>query len=192
MPGAMRKKTWRVVLTDTERATLHGLITAGQAPARKLMHARILLKADESPAGPGLGDRAICEALEVSRPTVERVRKRYVTEGLEAALNHRPPKATRPRKLDGRQEAHLIALACSEPPAGRVRWTMRLLSDKMVELEYVDSISHVTVWNMLKKTSSSPGSASSGASLPQRAASSFGEWRMSSISTAVATTLASP
>src|SRR5713226_1386887 len=111
----MRKKSWRVMLTDAERTALTELIAAGRSPARKLAHARILLKADESQGGPGWSDSAITEALEMSRTTVERVRKRYVTEGLEAALNHRPPKAHRPRRLDGDQEAHLITLACSAP-----------------------------------------------------------------------------
>jgi hypothetical protein len=90
----MRKKTWRVTLTDTERASLLESIAAGRAPARKLAHARILLKADESPTGPGWGDRAIAEAFEVSLPTIGRVRKRFVTEGLDAALNHRAPQPT--------------------------------------------------------------------------------------------------
>ncbi len=102
------EKIWRVTLTDTERATLHRLIGAGQAPARKLMHARILLIADE-----GWSDRAIAGALEVSLPTIGRVRKRYVAEGLEAALNHRHPRNHKPRRLDGEGEARLIALACT-------------------------------------------------------------------------------
>ncbi len=188
----MRKKTWRVTLTDAERTGLHELIAAGKAPARKLTHARILLKADESSGGPGWSDRAIAEALEVSLPTVGRGRKRYVTEGLDAALNHRPPKAHRPHKLDGHQEAHLIALACSEPPAGRARWTLRLLADKMVELEYVDSVSHVTVWQTLKKTNSSLGGASSGAFHPKPAASSSGAWRTFWRSTLDPTILTAP
>ncbi len=183
----MRNKTWRVTLTDAERTALRELIAAGEAPARKLTHARILLKADESSGGPGWSDGAITEALEVSEPTVGRVRKRYVTEGLDAALNHRPPKAQRPPKLDGRQEAHLIALACSEPPPGHARWTLRLLADKMVELEFVDSVSHVTVWHTLKKTNSSRGGASSGVFRPKRAASSSGAWRTSSMYTVAPT-----
>ena len=153
----MRKQTWRVTLTEAERSELHVLIAAGSAPARKLMHGRILLKADASSEGPGWTDARIAEALEVSRPTVERVRKRYVTEGLQAALNHRHPKAHRPRRLDGAQEAHLIVLACSTPPAGRARWTLQLLADKMVELQYVESVSDQTVRRTLKKTNSSHG-----------------------------------
>ena len=180
------------MLTDTERAQLRELIAAGKAPARKLTHARILLKADESSDEPGWSDRAIAQALEVSQPTIHRVRKRYVTEGLEAALNHRQTGAHRPRKFDGRGEAHLIALCCSEPPAGHARWTLRLLADKMVELEYIDSVSHVTVWQTLKKTNSSLGGGSSGASPPKGAVSSSGAWRTFSTSTAAPTTPAAP
>lgn len=183
----MRNKIWRVTLTDAERTELRELIAAGEAPARMPTHARILLKADESSGGPGWRDGAITEALEISGPTVGRVRKRYVTEGLDAALNHRPPKAFRPPKLDGRQEAHLIALVCSDPPSGHARWTLRLLADKMVELEFIDSVSHVTVWQTLKKTSSSPGGARSGVFRPRRAASSSGTWRTSSMCTVAPT-----
>jgi transposase len=181
----MRTKTWRVTLTDTERASLVELIAAGRAPARKLAHARILLKAEELPTGPGWGDRAIAEALDVSLPTIGRVRKRFVMEGLDAALNHRAPTVHRPRRLDGDQEAHLIALACSAPPKGRARWTLQLLADKMVELRYVDSVSDQTVRRTLKKTTFSPGARSSGASRRGRTPSLSGAWRTSSTSTAV-------
>lgn len=154
---SMYHKTWRVTLTDAERHFLLELIAAGQAPARKLTHARVLLKAEEPLAGPGWSDRAICEALEVSFPTVGRIRKRYVEEGLEAALNHRHPQNHRPHRLDGDQEAHLIALACSAAPEGHARWTLRLLSARMVELQYADRLSHETVRGTLKKTSLSHG-----------------------------------
>jgi transposase len=149
----MRNKTWRVRLTDTERYTLSELLAAGWAPTRKLTHARILLKAEEPPNGPGWSDSAIAEALQVSLPTVGRVRKRYVVEGLDAALNHRHPRNHKPHRLDGEGEAHLIALACSAPPEGHVRWTLRLLAGRMVELAYVDRLSHETVRETLKKTS---------------------------------------
>ncbi len=146
-------KKYIVTLTDEERETLLKIISAGKGAARRIAHARILLKADQ-----GLTDDAIAEAVDVSRPTVERVRKRFVEEGLEAALDpRRPEKPPRPRKLDGRQEAQLIALACSKPPAGRVRWTLCLLADKMVELKYVDSLSYETVRRTLKKTRSNRG-----------------------------------
>lgn len=152
----MRPK--RIVrLTSAERAQLTQLISAGQAPARKLAHARILLKTDSGPDGPGWDDDAIAKALDVGKVTVWRVRKRYIEEGLEAALVHRHPENHHPRRLDGDQEAHLIALACSEPPTGRKRWTLRLLAHRMVELEYTDRLSYETVRGTLKKTSSSPG-----------------------------------
>jgi transposase len=147
------KKKYAVILTQTEREQLKSLIAAGTAPARKLTHARILLKADQSPEGPGWVDDAVAEAVEVSQPTVSRVRKQYVEEGLEAALNRRPPNREYHRKLDGKQEGRLVALACSEPPEGQARWSLRLLADKMVELEIVEEdISYQTVRRTLKKT----------------------------------------
>ena len=154
------KKQQIVRLTPDERAQLLRLISAGTAPARKLTHARILLKADRGPDGPRGTDEAIAEALEVGEITVWRVRKRYVEEGLEAALNHRHPKNHRPCRLDGEQEARLIALACSAVPAGHTRWTLRLLAGRMVELQYAERLSHETVRVTLKKTSSSRGSPS--------------------------------
>jgi DNA-binding transcriptional ArsR family regulator len=150
-------KSYHVRLTDTERAHLTELIAAGTAPARKLLHARILLKADEGPAGPAWVDQAIAEAVEVSQPTVSRVRKQYVEEGLEAALNRRSPTRVYQRKLSGEHEARLIALACSPPPSGQARWSLRLLADKLVELEIVDGVSYQTVRRTLKKTNLSPG-----------------------------------
>jgi len=104
-----------------------------------------------------LSDEAIAHALDVNRSTVERVRIRCVEEGFEAALRPRPSHQLHPRKLDGAQEAHLVALACSPPPTGRARWTLRLLADRVVELEIADAISHETVRQTLKKTNSSPG-----------------------------------
>lgn len=148
-------KKYPVALTEAEREHLKSLIAAGTAPARKLTHARILLKADQSPKGPAWVDDAIAEAVEVSQPTVSRVRKQYFEEGLQAALNRRSPNREYHRKLDGEQEARLIALACSEPPEGQARWSLRLLADRMVELEVVDDLSYQTVRRTLKKTSSS-------------------------------------
>jgi DNA-binding transcriptional ArsR family regulator len=113
------KKKCPVILTEAQREHLKSLIAAGTAPARKLTHARILLKADQSPEGPGWVDEKVADAVEVSQPTVSRVRKRYFEEGLEAAVNRRPPNRVYQRKLDGEQEAHLLALACSEPPEGQ-------------------------------------------------------------------------
>jgi transposase len=149
------KKKYPVILSETEREELEGLIAAGIAPARKLTHARILLKADQSTQGPGWVDEKVAEAVEVSQPTVARVRKQYSEEGLEAALNRRAPNREYHRKLDGEQEARLVALACSEPPQGQARWSLRLLADKLVELEVVEEVSYQTVRRTLKKTPSS-------------------------------------
>jgi transposase len=146
------KKKYPVILTQTEREQLKDLIAAGTAPARKLTHARILLKADQSPEGPAWVDEEVADAVEVSQPTVCRVRKQYFEEGMEAALNRRPPNREYHRKLDGEQEARLVALACSEPPEGQARWSLRLLADRMVELEVVEEISYQTVRRTLKKT----------------------------------------
>jgi hypothetical protein len=148
------RKQYPVILSEGERAELERLIAAGTAPARKLTHARILLKADQGEWGPAWVDERIAEVVEVSQPTVARVRKQYVEAGLPAALNRRPPTRTYQRKLDGAQEAHLIAVACSEPPRGHARWSLRLLADKLVELEVVETISYQTVARTLKKTRS--------------------------------------
>ncbi len=151
------KKKYIVTLTPEERRTLQEMLSRGKAAARKLMHARVLLKADAASDGPGWDDQAIAEGLDVGRATVERVRKQFVVEGLEAALERRKPRRQYARALDGDGEAHLVALACQEPPEGRSRWTLRLLADRMVELEYVDQLSYQTVRRTLKKTNSSRG-----------------------------------
>ena len=149
------KKKYPVILSEAEREQLKNLIATGTAPARKLTHARILLKADQSSEGPGWVDERVADAVEVSQPTVSRVRKQYFEESLEAALNRRPPNRVYHRKLDGEQEARLIALACSEPPEGQARWSLRLLADRLVELEIVEEVSYQTVRRTLKKTLSS-------------------------------------
>ena len=118
------KKKYIVTLMDEERQRLQEMLSRGKAAARKLMHARIVLKADVSPGGPGWNDQAIAEAVEVGRATVERVRKEFVEEGLEVALERRRPRRVYARKLDGDGEAHLVALACQEPPEGRSHWTL--------------------------------------------------------------------
>jgi len=151
------KKKYIVTLTEAERRMLQAMLSRGKAAARKLMHARILLKADASPGGPGWGDGAIAEGLEVGRATVERVRKEFVEEGFEAALERRPSRRQYQQTLDGDAEAHLVALACQKPPEGRSRWTLTLLADRMVELEYVEQVSYQTVRRTLKKTNSSLG-----------------------------------
>jgi transposase len=144
-------KKYIVTLSAEEREALQKLIGSGTARAHKLTHARILLKAAE-----GWEDQAISKALDVSIPTVERVRQCCVAEGPEAALKRRPPQREYRRKLDGEQEAHLLVLTCSTPPDGRGRWTLRLLADKMVTLQYVESVSHETVRQVLKQNEIKP------------------------------------
>jgi transposase len=146
-------KKYRVTLTDEERQHLHGLLAAGKGSAKKLAHARILLKADAAPGRPGWPDERIAQALEVSTATVGRVRQRFVEQGFEAALvRKKQDRPSRLRALDGAAEARLVALACSQPPDGRAAWTMRLLADKLVELEVVEAVSDETVRRTLKKT----------------------------------------
>lgn len=148
---------FRVALTQEERQQLSALISTGKAAAAKLLHARILLKADQSPEGPTWTDEQIAGALDGSVSTVRRVRQSFVEEGVDAALNRKKPTGRQFRKLDGAQEAHLVALACSAPPEGRARWTLNLLAGKLVELNVVDSITGECVRNTLKKTSLSLG-----------------------------------
>jgi hypothetical protein len=143
-------KRYVVELSDKEREGLEAMLAKGRAAARKLTRARILLQADQGPAGPAWTDGAIAAALDVGRATVERVRKRLVEEGLGAAIGRRARPA-RPRKMFGEQEAHPVALACSAPPAGHERWTLRLLAERMVELASVEARSHETVRPTLKK-----------------------------------------
>jgi transposase len=150
-------KKYLVTLTGEERRSLHELTTAGKASVFRQTHARILLKADQADGGPAWSDERIAQALDVGLATIARLRQRFVEQGLEAALSRRPHQAHRPRKLDGRAEARLIALACSSPPQGRREWTMRLLADRLVELEVVESVSDETVRRVLKKTNSSRG-----------------------------------
>jgi transposase len=138
-----------------ERAQVEGLIAAGTAAgtatARKLMHARILLKADRGAGGPGWVDQAIAEVVAVSQRTVSRVRKQYGEQGVEPALTRRAPRREYRRKLDGEQETQLIALACSTPPDGQGRRSLRLLADRMVELAHSETLSYQTVRRVLKK-----------------------------------------
>ena len=152
-------KLYHINLTEEEREELVRLTTTGRHAARKVMRARILLKADE-----GWKDDQIVQALDVGRATVERTRKRFVLEGFEIALNGRPRQRTYERKLDGEAEAHLIALACSDPPEGHARWTLRLLAERLVQLDQVevDTVSYETVRRVLKKTRSNLGSRNSG------------------------------
>ena len=151
-------KKYKVTLTPDERQHLQDLIAAGTAAAKKLAHARILLKADAAAGGPAWPDNRIADAVEVSTDTVARVRERFVEQGLEAALvRKKQDKPSRERTLDGRAEAKLIALACSAPPDGRTEWTMQLLADRLVALKIVGTISDETVRRTLKTTRSSRG-----------------------------------
>jgi transposase len=142
-------------LEPDERGDLEKLISRGKGAARRLAHARILLHADQGEGRPGKTDAEIAEAVGVSVATIERVRQRFVEEGLEAALSPRPPQRLYPRKLDGEAEARLIALACGPPPDGRARWTLRVLAERMVVLGYVEEVSHETVRTTLQQTNSS-------------------------------------
>ena len=149
-------KRYKVTLTTEERSHLQDLIAAGKAAAQRLARARVLLKADT--AGPDWPDQRIAEALEVGTTTVARVRQRFVERGVAAALERqKQARPSRERKLDGRAEAQLIALACSAPPATRAAWTLQLLADRLVELRVVDAVSDETVRRVLKKTHSSRG-----------------------------------
>lgn len=149
----MVQKRYRVCLTNEEREQLIQMISRGKAAAKKLTHARILLKADESPQwGPAWKDEQIAEAFNIDVATVQRVRKAFVNDGFERALNHKKPSRSRPRKFDDDTEAHLVAIARSEAPEGHARWSLRLLADKLVELEHFDTVSHETVRHVLKKT----------------------------------------
>ena len=149
---------YKVELTPSERSGLIEVSRRGKPLARTVKRALALLKADE-----GLSDCEAAEAVSISAVTVARARRRFVEEGLEAAINDKP-RPGRERKLDGKQEAHLVAIACSSPPEGHVNWTLHLLADKVVEMEFAGSISLETVRQILKKTNSSHGRGRSGAS----------------------------
>jgi transposase len=152
----MKKES--IELTKEQRAELEEVIKKGTARARKIQHAHVLLKIDSSEAGSNWSDQQVKEAFEVSIPTIWRIRQRFLEQGLNDALNRRPqPERPEKRKIDGEQEAHVIAVTCSQAPEGYKRWSMRLLADKLVELGYFEKISHDTVWVALKKINSSHG-----------------------------------
>jgi len=147
-------KKYVVRLTREERTKLQRLVSVGKAAARKILHARILLQADQGPDGPAWKDEQIAQGLTAHPRTIANVRQRLVEQGLEAALNRKKQeRPSRRPKLDGKAEARLIALRCGKPPQGRIRWTLHLLADKLVELKVVDSLSYETVRRTLKKTS---------------------------------------
>jgi len=150
----MGKNIYKVTLTKDERLSLLSMTKKGKHSSRKVVHALILLNADEGEHAeePKRTNRAIAEFLQVGEGMVERVKKRFVEESLESALEDKPSEREYKRKIDGDQEAHIIALSCSEAPEGFSRWSLRMLADKAVELEYIESISHETVRRLLKKT----------------------------------------
>lgn len=149
-------KKYRVTLTDEERQYLDDLIQRRSKNAAPVRRAFVLLKADQGPHGPAWPDHQIADSFNVTVRTVERLRQRFVEDGFDVALygKKREPK---PKTFDARVEAHVVALRCSDPPAGYTRWSMRLLADQMVELGYVEAISHESVRSLLKKTNSSRG-----------------------------------
>ena len=153
----MMAKKYHVRLTGEEQQELRSLVSKGRVAAYKQTHARILLLSDENQADGVMKDQEVARALKVETATVERVRRRCVEEGVEAALGRREQVNRRQKKLDGSGEAHLVALACGEPPEGRADWTLKLLADRLVECEVVESVSTETVRRTLKKTNSSPG-----------------------------------
>jgi hypothetical protein len=178
----MRQTKYAVYLSEPERAGLRTLVGSGVAPARRLTHARILLKAEQGEGGAVWADAAIAGALDIHPDTVARVRRAYVSGGLEAALARKTPDRIYARSFDGESEAHLVALTCSTPPDGRERWTLRLLAEELVRMEVVETVSYETVRRTLQQTRSSRGCKSRGA-FPKLPASSSGTWRMCSTST---------
>jgi len=156
-PDAVIRTKFTVTLAEEERADLTQLITTGRHAARTLAHARVLLQSDAAPGSAARSDEQIRAALGVSLKTIARVRRAFVDEGLKAALYRRPPRTPKARKLDGRAEAHLVALQCSPPPQGFARWTLQLLTDRFVELGVSPPVSDETVRRTLKQTSSSRG-----------------------------------
>lgn len=153
----MSKKKHIVKLSEEERTYLAERIASGKDAVRSIRRAMILLKADQGEHGPGWSDEKISEAYEIGRTSVYGIRKQYHEKGLKGTLIRKKPERIYERCLDGEAEAHLIALTCSEPPEGHARWTLRLLRDQMIELAYVESVSHETVRKVLKKTNSSLG-----------------------------------
>lgn len=146
-----------VILTLEECSLLEEMTRKNKVNRAKLINAFILLKADEGENGEKWKDEDISKAYNVSIRTVERLRKRFVEEGFELALNRKKSSRPRVRKIQGEEEAKLITLCCSQAPTGHARWTLRLLADKMVELEYIDSVSYRTIGRTLKKTNLSLG-----------------------------------
>jgi transposase len=158
----MPKKKYIVSLTASERTILEQLTKKGKTTAYKMNHARILLKADINQEGGGWTDSQISESLNIGHATIERVRQRFVEEGISSALNRREQKNRRRRIIDGEKEAYLIAIACSQTPTGKSNWTLKMLADKMVELNYLEQVSTETIRQTLKKTNLNLGSMNLG------------------------------
>ena len=155
----MTASKYRVELTESQKRRLGEVANRGRSSARTVKRALALLK-----VGEGQTDDRVAEALSISSRTVIRIRKRFCEDGLESALTERP-RPGKKRRLDERAEAHLVAIACSDPPEGHAHWTLNMLAERMVELDYVDSVARETVWQSLKKTNSNRGRRKSGASL---------------------------
>jgi transposase len=183
-----RNAKYVVRLDESERGRLQEMVDRGQGSKTIRNRALILLKADEGEHGPAWADTRIAAAFDVGVRTVERTRRLLVTEGFEAVLVRKPSPNRQYRKLDGVQEAELVKLACSKPPAGRVRWTLQMLADRLVERKVVASIGREAVRTTLQKTTSSRGCASSGFFLPRPTPSSSVRWKTSSKCTSGRTT----
>jgi transposase len=183
-----RTAKYVVRLDELERGRLQEMVDQGKGSKTIRNRALILLKADEGEHGPRWPDTKIAEAFDVGVRTVERTRRLLVVEGFEAVLSRKPSPNRQYRKLDGVQEAELVKLACSKAPAGRARWTLQLLADRLVERKVVASIGREAVRTTLQKTTSSHGFASSGFCPPKRTRSSSVRWRTSSKSTSGRTT----
>ncbi len=150
-------KKYKVTLTQKEREELLSITKGGMHSSKKVIHSLILLNCDEGKFSKKVNNEEVARVLKIGSRTIDRLKKKFVEEGFEAALENRPTTRVYKRKADGDVEAHLVALSCSKAPKGFTRWSLRLLADKMIELEYVDDISHETVRRVLKKTNLSPG-----------------------------------
>ena len=150
-------KKYKVTLTQKEREELLSITKGGTHSSKKVIHSLILLNCDEGEFSEKVNNEDVAKVLKIGSRTIDRLKKKFVEEGFEAALENRPTTRVYKRKADGDVEAHLVALSCSKAPKGFTRWSLRLLADKMIELEYVDDISHETIRRVLKKTNLSPG-----------------------------------
>ena len=153
---------YKVTLTKEEHDQLQAVLSKGKHSSQLYRNACILINSDEGPYGNKLSNEQIAQVLQINNKTVERVKQRFVEEGFDACMDRKPYPSKGPKKADGDFEAHLIALSCSKAPEGYARWSLRMLADKMIELEYTDSVSHETVRQVLKKTKSNRGGSKAG------------------------------